>query len=93
MENTLIWLQEMEDNNESWVNISSVITMLKKEQEEAINYTRCCEELKDKKTPTFNEWLKIWKWKQIGSSYTFKRGESYTDAESLLRSYTKEYSL
>ena len=43
MENTLIWLQEMEDNNESWVNISSVITMLKKEQEEAINYSQCCE--------------------------------------------------
>lgn len=43
MENTLIWLQEMEDNNESWVNISSVITMLKKEQKEAINYTHCCE--------------------------------------------------
>lgn len=42
MENTLIWLQEMEDNNESWVNISSVITMLKKEQEDAINYSQCC---------------------------------------------------
>ena len=42
MENTLIWLQEMEDNNESWVKISSVITMLKKEQEKAINYNRCC---------------------------------------------------
>ena len=41
MENTLIWLQKMEDNNESWVKISSVITMLKKEQEEAINYSQC----------------------------------------------------
>jgi hypothetical protein len=58
---------------------------------EAINYTRCCEELKDKETPTFDKWLKKLKWKQIGSSYTFKRGESYTDAESLLRSYKKEY--
>jgi hypothetical protein len=57
----------------------------------AINYTRCCEELKDKETPTFDKWLKKLKWKQIGSSYTFKRGESYTDAESLLRSYKKEY--
>lgn len=43
MENTLIWLQEMEDNNECWVKISSVINMLKKEQEEAINYSQCCE--------------------------------------------------
>jgi len=47
MENTLIWLQEMEDNNESWVNISSVITMLKKEQEKAITVTHCCAELRD----------------------------------------------
>lgn len=36
MENTLSWLEEMEDNNESWVKISSVITMLKKEQ--SVNY-------------------------------------------------------
>jgi len=46
MEDTLIWLQEMEDNNESWVYISSVIAMLKKEKEEAINYKRCSTELK-----------------------------------------------
>ena len=58
---------------------------------EAINYTRCCTELKGKEAPTFDEWLKKLKWKQIGSSYTFKRGESYTDAESLLISYKKEY--
>jgi hypothetical protein len=61
------------------------------EQLKAINYTRCCTELKDKETPTFDKWLKKLKWKQIGCSYTFKRGESYTDAESLLRSYKKEY--
>ena len=59
--------------------------------EEAISVTRCCTELKEKKVPTFDEWLKKLKWKQIGSSYTFKRGESYTDAESLLISYKKEY--
>ena len=62
-----------------------------KDQLEAINYTRCCTELKSKEAPTFDEWLKKWKWKQIGSSYTFKRGESYTDAESLLISYKKEH--
>ena len=44
MENTLIWLQEMEDNNESWVKISSVITMLKKEQEQSIDYSQFCTE-------------------------------------------------
>ena len=59
--------------------------------EEAINYTHSCTELKDKETPTFDKWLKKWKWKQIGYSYNFKRGESYTDAESLLKSYKKEY--
>ena len=57
----------------------------------AINYTHSCTELKEKKAPTFDEWLKKLKWKQLGSSYTFKRGESYTDAESLLISYKKEY--
>jgi hypothetical protein len=44
----------------------------------AINYTRCCETLKDKKKITFDEWLGKWDWERIGSSYTFKRGESYT---------------
>ena len=42
---------------------------------------------------TFDEWLGKWNWERIGSSYTFKRGESYTDAESLMISYKKEYSL
>ena len=59
----------------------------------AISVTRCCETLKDKKKITFDEWLGKWNWERIGSSYTFKRGESYTDAESLMISYKKEYSL
>ena len=37
MDKTLIWLQEMEDNNENWVKISSVISMLKKEKQVTSN--------------------------------------------------------
>ena len=59
----------------------------------AINYTRSCETLKDKETISFDEWLNKWNWKQIGNSYVFKREESYTDAESLMISYKKEYNL
>jgi len=59
----------------------------------AINYTHCCETLKDKEEMTFTKWLDKWNWKQIGNSYVFKRGESYTDAESLMTSYKKEYNL
>lgn len=70
-----------------------VMELLKEAKNLAINYTRCCETLKDKKKITFDEWLGKWDWERIGSSYTFKRGESYTDAESLMISYKKEYSL
>ena len=69
------------------------LTDLANELEQAINYTHSCETLKDKKKITFDEWLGKWNWERIGSSYTFKRGESYTDAESLMISYKKEYSL
>ena len=64
-----------------------------KELEEAMHYARSCATLKDKKKITFNEWLSKWNWERVGSSYTFKRGESYTDAESLMIIYKKEYSL
>ena len=73
------------------VELAKFIELTNKLYYEAINYTHSCTELKEKKAPTFDEWLKKLKWKQIGSSYTFKRGESYTDAESLLISYKKEY--
>lgn len=90
-------------NRKDYINKSTKIQLIAdqeiyidflEKQLETINYNRCCMELKSKEAPTFDEWLKKWKWKQIGSSYTFKRGESYTDAESLLISYKKEhYSL
>jgi hypothetical protein len=59
----------------------------------AINYTHSCETLKDEEEMTFTKWLNKWNWEQIGNSYVFKRGESYTDAESLMKSYKKEYNL
>tara|TARA_R110002020_G_scaffold334555_1_gene549778 strand:- start:9 stop:314 length:306 start_codon:yes stop_codon:yes gene_type:complete len=58
-----------------------------------IGVTRCCETLKDEEEMTFTKWLNKWNWEQIGNSYVFKRGESYTDAESLMKSYKKEYNL
>ena len=61
--------------------------------EAAINYTHSCETLKDEEEMTFTKWLNKWNWEQIGNSYVFKRGESYTDAESLMKSYKKEYNL
>ena len=63
------------------------------ELEVAINYTHSCETLKDEEEMTFTKWLNKWNWEQIGNSYVFKRGESYTDAESLMKSYKKEYNL
>ena len=69
--------------------VQSMIDDFKK----AINYTHCCETLKDEEEMTFTKWLDKWNWKQIGNSYVFKRGESYTNAESLMISYKKEYNL
>lgn len=59
----------------------------------AINYTRCCNKLKDEEEMTFTKWLDKWNWKQVGNSYVFKRDNSCTDAESLMISYKKEYNL
>jgi hypothetical protein len=59
----------------------------------AISVTRCCTELKDKKVISFNDWLEKLEWKQLGNSYTLKKGNSYSDVESLLRVYTKEHNL
>lgn len=60
---------------------------------QAINFIPCCETLNDEEEMTFAKWLDKWKWKQIGNSYVFKRGESYTDVESLMISYKKEYDI
>lgn len=60
---------------------------------EAINVIPCCAELKEKEEITFDKWLKMWNWEQVGNSYIFKRGESYTDVESLMISYKKEHNL
>lgn len=49
--------------------------------------------LNDEKDITFTEWLTKWNWEQVGNSYIFKRGESYIDAETLMKSYKKEYNL
>jgi hypothetical protein len=35
-----------------------IMTDFAKKEVEAINYTRCCTELKDKEAPTFEGWLK-----------------------------------
>ena len=81
-----------EKNISDWLKEELTEQIFQIEQELAITVTPCCTELKDKEALTFNQWLKLNIWKQIGVSYTFRSGEIYTDAESLLSKYVKEYN-
>ena len=40
------------------LNIELIAEILVNKQEEAINYTHCCTELRDKETPKIEDWLK-----------------------------------
>lgn len=63
-----------------------LLTLLK-EKEEAINYTHCCAELKDKEVPTFSEWAKTLKFSSNGIKL-YKGQELYND--ELIEVYKKE---
>ena len=49
--------------------------------EEAINYTHCCKELKDKYVPNFEEWKLINKYTQRGSYIYDENGENYMNSD------------
>lgn len=50
------------------------------------------EDIDDIKPISFKDWLKKWNWQQVGDSYVFKKGNTFTDKESLLISYNKEFT-
>jgi hypothetical protein len=54
--------------------------------EAAINYTQCCEMLKDKRVMTFDFWLEQNKYTQI-SDNLYKKEMTYYNNESLLKKY------
>ena len=60
---------------------------------EAINYTPCCETLKEQEIPKFEEYLKLLGWEQISSSYVYKQGRNYRDIADLNTEYHKKYNL
>ena len=57
-----------------------VLDTLEKVQELAINYTRCCTELKDKETISFEEWLFVNNYKKL-FDYFVKDAVSFTESE------------
>ena len=65
--------------------------MLLEIKEEAIDYTRCSEELKDKKEMTFEEYATELGYKRIGNSSIYKTEyKTYKDIEVFKKEY-KEY--
>jgi len=58
----------------------------------AINYTRCCTELKDRETPTFRDWLRI-NCEPTRNTKMFKKGNRLMLNTELLEVYKKEYNL
>ena len=60
---------------------------------EAISVTRCCTELKDKETMTFEEWKKENVVEEnVCNEYLYKYG-GWFDADELLSMYKKDISL
>ena len=61
---------------------------------EAINYTRCCEELKDKKAMTFEEWVESEGYTEKWDGY-FKNGikSTYWIVKGKYVMYTNELNL
>jgi hypothetical protein len=60
----------------------------------AINYTRCCEELKDKKPLTFKEWKKVNKYTICTDETWFVSPEvGYITTKELKKRYKKHYNL
>ena len=57
-EETIGFLQMLKGLNKTKVEIDLILPMLLEMQKEAINYTHCCEELKDKEKLSYSEWLK-----------------------------------
>jgi len=67
--------------------------IIKYAQKKAINYTRCCEELKSKEEITFNKWLEV-------NGYYYSSYRTYENADKqmvsqaeLERKYKTELSL
>ena len=61
-------------------------------QEEAINYTHSCTELKDKEAPSFRDWLMV-NCEPTRNTNLFKKGNKLLLNTELLEMYKKEYSL
>jgi hypothetical protein len=60
----------------------------------AINYTRCCTELKDKKPLTFKEWKKVNKYTICTDETWFVSPEvGYITTKELKKRYKKHYNL
>ena len=78
------------DRLEPLANVKSrLYTSLK----EAINYTRCCTELKDKETITFEEWKKENVVEtNVCNEYLYKYG-GWFDENDLLSMYKKDISI
>ena len=60
---------------------------------EAINYTRCCETLKDKEADDFDVWRLENKWQQWYDTGLFKKGNEFKRKEELRKIYKSEQSL
>tara|TARA_R110000823_G_scaffold314018_1_gene442303 strand:+ start:315 stop:602 length:288 start_codon:yes stop_codon:yes gene_type:complete len=64
-----------------------VIQTLEEIREEAINYTRCCEELKDKKKLNYEEW-KFSQGLRYMSDFTYKNAKGKLfESEDLVKMY------
>jgi hypothetical protein len=88
MENLITWLEKQIEGcddlgdmkKEKWAFIQT----LKKVRKEAINYSQCCTDLKDKEAPTFYEWLNLNNYaKSSEAKYLDENANCFTEKQLL----------
>ena len=68
-------------------------TMLQSMRNEAINYTRSCETLKDEYIPDFTNWLKDNKYIHYSNNYYISEDNNVWTVNALAEKYVKETNL
>ena len=65
-----------------------------KKRDEAMNYSQCCTELKDKEAKTFQEYVKLQGYTRISDSNVYKKEKGvYKDVEVFKKEYNKYLNL
>ena len=67
--NTIRLALDTPENNRHYIKHTTDAKIILEKHKAAINYTRCCTELKDKETISFRDWVNQNKYTRFGNGY------------------------